>query len=69
MLLTPQEAQIAVLARDGLSNPEIVPSCSSVHALLSTTYARCSEKLDISSRRELVRLWPDVPTHSVGEHD
>ncbi len=40
--LTAQEAQIARMARDGLSNPEIAPACSSAHVPSSTTYARCS---------------------------
>jgi hypothetical protein len=40
--LTAQEAQIARLARDGLSNPEIGARCSSARAPSSTTWARYS---------------------------
>jgi DNA-binding NarL/FixJ family response regulator len=35
--LTAQEAQIARLARDGLSNPESAPGCSSARTRSSTT--------------------------------
>jgi DNA-binding NarL/FixJ family response regulator len=40
--LTAQETQIARLARDGLSNPEIGRGCSSAPASSSTTWARSS---------------------------
>jgi DNA-binding NarL/FixJ family response regulator len=40
--LTAQETQIARLARDGLSNPEIGPGCSPAPAPSSTTRARSS---------------------------
>ena len=40
--LTAQEAQVARLARDGLSNPESAPGCSSAPTPSSTTWARSS---------------------------
>jgi DNA-binding NarL/FixJ family response regulator len=57
--LTPQEAQIAGLARSGLSNPEIA-----AHLFLSTRtveyhMAKVFTKLTINSRRQLRDALPD----------
>jgi DNA-binding CsgD family transcriptional regulator len=63
--LTAQEAQVARLARDGLSNPEIgarlfiSPRTAKYH--LSNVFT----KLGISSRSQLDRVLPDDP-HTVG---
>ena len=56
--LTAQEALIARMARDGLSNPEIPAACSSALAPSSTTYARSSPSSASSHARNSTAYYP-----------
>jgi DNA-binding CsgD family transcriptional regulator len=58
--LTAQEAQIARLARDGLSNPEISTQLFLSPRTVEWHLHKVFAKLDISSRKELHGALPDL---------
>ena len=66
-VLSPQEAQIAPLAADGQTNPEISAGCSLAHAPSSHHLRKVFPKLDINSaQRTPTRLDEDSQSHRLG---
>ena len=63
--LTAQERQIALLARDGLSNPEIGSRLFLSPRTVEWHLRKVFVKLGIGSRRELVKVLPESPSEAL----
>jgi DNA-binding NarL/FixJ family response regulator len=63
--LTAQERQIALLAREGLSNPDIGSRLFLSPRTIEWHLRKVFMKLEISSRRELAGVLPESPAEAV----